>query len=847
MSVFLLTWNPEQFSTGGDGSATGLLDYHEGDEIRWSCRSKQPQFGDTVYLIRLGKEPRGIIAKGVVTQAPFNDSDWKDKDQNRSYIKFELQDLRQSCQAGLLPMLLLKAALPDQTWSSQTSGIAIKTDVSAPLADLWEAGKDNHSLVQFMRWAKAHDFNQRWYEDYQATCQLADGIRRGKPLTDADINKLWREQTNGIASAGQGIMYNEEFNNNLEFLRQLTGEIIQAPTAETYRQVFKRWKSDGTFKRFLKVVINRVFGAAAPERYTSIADGSRLKPLCQSLQSQFQLDIQLSDDWLADNQALLAAVIPLVPTEWDLYTRNILLWNLYEWLVEPVKDDSHAQSHQTDNQINEEDADYMTSADPVRTQPKNVIYYGPPGTGKTHKLQQLQAEYTHRPAVMDESLWLRDKLAPLNWMQVLVLSLLSLGKRAKVADIVSSKFFQTKASINGRTDNLAQTAWSYLQKFTIAESATVNYKGRSEPGVFDKSSDAVWLLLDDRLELVDDLVQLHAELTHGPQSADEIKRYATTTFHQSYGYEEFIEGLRAATDDEGNIHYSVEPGEFLKLCRRAEQDPSHQYAMFIDEINRGNISKIFGELISLVEIDKRAGGQHPMTIHLAYSGKPFSVPSNVDIIGTMNTADRSLALMDTALRRRFDFIEMMPDSSLFAGHDSIDIGKGKGNRLSLGMLLDRLNQRIEVLYDREHTLGHAFFYPAYQAVKNGDHAGALLALKEAFQTKVIPLLQEYFYEDWHKIRLVLGDNQKREVSGKELAELQFVQQHPIEFKMLFGNDYEPDQFGVNQHRYQLADHEHSVWDEGMAYLAIYDPDVAQRYVRDHASQPSAAQVEDVTS
>ncbi|WP_144715239.1 McrB family protein [Aeromonas veronii] len=845
MSDYLLTWNPDQFSTGGDGSTAGLLDYREGDEIRWSCRSKQPQFGDTVYLIRLGKEPRGIIAKGVVTQAPFSDSDWKDANLERSYIKFQLQELRQSCQAGLLPMLLLKAALPGQTWSSQTSGIAIKPDVTAALANLWNAGKNNHSLVQFMRWTKEHDFNQRWYEDYQATCQLAEEIRRGKPVTDSDINKLWRDKSNGIASAGQGLMYNKEFNSNVEFLRQLTVEIIKSPTLETYRQVFQRWKSDGTFERYLKVVINRVFGAASPQNYTSIADGSCLKPLYQGLQSQFQIDIKPNDDWLEDNQTLLAAVNPIIPSEWDLYTRNILLWNLYEWLVEPVKDDGHGQSHQADNQINEEDADYMTSADPVHTQPKNVIYYGPPGTGKTYRLQQLQADYTHRPAVMDESLWLRDKLAPLNWMQVLVLSLLSLGKRAKVAEIVSSKFFQTKASINGRTDNLAQTAWSYLQKFTIAESATVNYKGRSEPGVFDKSSDAVWQLLDDRLELVDDLVQLHAELTHGPQSADEIKRYATTTFHQSYGYEEFIEGLRAATDDEGNINYSVEPGEFLKLCRRAEQDPSHQYAMFIDEINRGNISKIFGELISLVEIDKRAGSQHPMTIQLAYSGKPFSVPSNVDIIGTMNTADRSLALMDTALRRRFDFIEMMPDSTLFVGHDVIDIGSG--NTLNLGKLLDRLNQRIEVLYDREHTLGHAFFYPAYQAVKNGDHAGALLALKEAFQTKVIPLLQEYFYEDWQKIRLVLGDNQKRDASGKEVAGLQFVQQQPIDFKMLFGNDYEPDQFGVNQHRYELADHKHSVWDEGMAYLAIYAPDVAQRYAPDHALQPSAAQVEDATS
>ncbi|MGL4958901.1 MAG: hypothetical protein ACRC49_07895, partial [Plesiomonas sp.] len=394
------------------------------DEIRWSCRSKQPRFGDTVYLIRLGKEPRGIIAKGVVTQAPFSASDWKNKDQNRSYIKFKLQGLRQSCQAGLLPMLLLKAALPDQTWSSQTSGIAIKPDVTATLADMWEAGKDNHSLVQFMRWTKEHDFNQQWYEDYQATCQLAEEIRRGKPVTDSDINKLWRDKSNGIASAGQGLMYNKEFNSNVEFLRKLTVQIIQSPTLETYRQVFQRWKSDGTFERYLKVVINRVFGAASPQDYTSIADGSCLKPLYQGLQNQFQIDIKPSDDWLEDNQTLLAAVTPVLPSEWDVHTRNILLWNLYEWLVEPVKDDSHDQSHQADNQINEEDADYMTSTEPVRTQPKNVIYYGPPGTGKTHQLQQLQAQYAHIPATMDESLWLRDKLAPLNWMQVLVLSLL---------------------------------------------------------------------------------------------------------------------------------------------------------------------------------------------------------------------------------------------------------------------------------------------------------------------------------------------------------------------------------------------------------------------------------------
>lgn len=147
-----------------------------------------------------------------------------------------------------------------------------------------------------------------------------------------------------------------------------------------------------------------------------------------------------------------------------------------------------------------------------------------------------------------------------------------------------------------------------------------------------------------------------------------------------------------------------------------------------------------------------------MAINLAYSKQLFSVPSNVDIIGTMNTADRSLALMDTALRRRFEFIEMMPDPALFAEYS---ITCGNDVAINLQQLLATLNARIEALYDREHTLGHAFFFPAYHAAQHGDHAQAFQALKAAFQTKILPLLQEYFYDDWSKIRLVLGDNQSR--------------------------------------------------------------------------------------
>ena len=173
--------------------------------------------------------------------------------------------------------------------------------------------------------------------------------------------------------------------------------------------------------------------------------------------------------------------------------------------------------------------------------------------------------------------------------------------------------------------------------------------------------------------------------------------------------------------------------------------------MIIDEINRGNISKIFGELITLIEPSKRAGQPEALSVMLPYSKDSFSVPSNLHIIGTMNTADRSLAMMDTALRRRFDFREMMPDYSLL---DSEEVGS-----INLGYLLRTMNERIEYLYDREHTLGHAFFMPVTELESEDER---FQMLSSVFANKVLPLLEEYFFEDWEKIRLVLGDNQKQD-------------------------------------------------------------------------------------
>ncbi|MEE1099967.1 MAG: AAA family ATPase [Agathobacter sp.] len=288
-------------------------------------------------------------------------------------------------------------------------------------------------------------------------------------------------------------------------------------------------------------------------------------------------------------------------------------------------------------------------------------------------------------------------------------------------------------------------------------------------------------------------------------------RIAFTTFHQSYGYEEFIEGIKPVLDEKSdNVGYRIEDGVFKAFCKKAEVPEEIQvvsvennkpYVFIIDEINRGNISKIFGELITLIENTKRAGMKEAASAILPYSGETFSVPDNVYILGTMNTADRSIAIMDTALRRRFQFEEMMPQPQVLReiGADRIS---QNGVELDVAKMLEVINKRIEYLYDREHTIGHAFF----TGLKDDPTVEKLARI---FRKSVIPLLQEYFYEDYSKIMLVLGDN------GKENDAHKFVLATETKANSIFKGD--TSDIDIPDFSYSIQD---AAFENIMSYIEI---------------------------
>lgn len=210
------------------------------------------------------------------------------------------------------------------------------------------------------------------------------------------------------------------------------------------------------------------------------------------------------------------------------------------------------------------------------------------------------------------------------------------------------------------------------------------------------------------------------------------------TFHASYSYEDFVEGIRPVQGSDSGLSLRLQDGVFKTICREAQANPDRPYVVLIDEINRANVAKVFGELITLLERDKR-----DLQITLPQSREAFTVPKNVYVLATMNTADRSIKLLDAAFRRRFAFLEFMPDSAVLAG--------GKVGNLALDEFLDELNARIARTEGREKQIGHSYLLDKGQPITDPDE------FARRFRQEILPLLQEYCYDEYATLARYIGN------------------------------------------------------------------------------------------
>ena len=390
--------------------------------------------------------------------------------------------------------------------------------------------------------------------------------------------------------------------------------------------------------------------------------------------------------------------------------------------------------------------------------PLNQILYGPPGTGKTYSVRQYITDIVgQNPGLKtdNEEQKINNAVKDLTWYSAIALSMYKNGKnnKYKVPNLQHQKIIKAFAATK-ESKKIKATLWFQMQSHTSESSENVNNSTKHPPYLFDKTENSEWYLTETGIKFVEENLSEQLEFLNAKNSSRKIEDfYKFITFHQSYSYEEFVEGIKPSInndEDNATISYEYNRGIFKEICQQANSDPENNYLLIIDEINRGNISKIFGELITLIESDKRVipNGERifentktqneELVVTLPYTKSKFGVPSNLYILGTMNTSDRSIASIDIALRRRFKFVEMMPKRELVA-----DFG------INFADVFENLNTKIKILLDRDHQIGHSYFIKTKYENAGSDE------LKAIWFSEILPLLNEYFYCDWEKLKLVV--------------------------------------------------------------------------------------------
>lgn len=661
--------------------------------------------------------------------------------------------------------------------------------------------------------ANNDNYGPKWGPAFRALRQKVQDERPN--FSDETLYELWYNRSNGVASIKQGGMSLNEFNEAKDKLRALSRLIATECTPANYQQVIqqlKALKEQKILKKVYWALCHRAFAVMYPEHISNIVNTNAFFRIYNYCNNRFGLDLSGEGEWFDLNLELKSALNLALGGRIDAITLNMSLWHLYTHFI-LEKDDTVVA---TDNTGDDEDEQGFEPNDLLL--PKNLILYGPPGTGKTYKtidvaVRACEPQAYARLDGKEESERRRELKKIYN----------QLMDEKRIRFITFHQSFGYEEFIEG------------LRAETTDDG---NVRYNIKPGIFKQICDdaafgnaGIQQALDKALALLQERLAEGESITLRTHNGNPFRvTYKSEAVFGIFpeqskkedlgqGYNAYLKDIRAwYQNNNAKVHNVSYVRAILAFLIRENHIPAtpeqtigtkrQNFVLIIDEINRGNISKIFGELITLIETSKRAGEAEELSVSLPYSATSFSVPNNLYLVGTMNTADRSLTALDTALRRRFEFIPMLPDTGLLAGTTI------KG--IQLEQLLETLNARIKALYDNEHTLGHAFFMPIIQAKDDEDAAFDLL--KRIMKNKILPLLEEYFYNDWQKIRLVLGDNQKEDES------LHFVSSVNSEgnFLRLFGADAEEDlqEAGMTYH---LSSESKPVWNNPLAYRQIYDP------------------------
>ncbi|MDU5086900.1 MAG: AAA family ATPase [Anaerococcus vaginalis] len=727
--AWLLTWNHANWDWAN--YKAWCKDTKLGNKFiePWACASKQPVVGDEIFLIKTGSKPRGILAHGYVAKGAY-EADHYDPEKaaagvKANHIDAEYDWIQDYDTEPLLMQDDLKIKFPDQQWSPMGSGIEIKSSVLPELKKMWLEliGKKAEDVIY---WPSLEEYDpgitkEKWME-----------LLKDPNVTNEDNLRMFK------------------------MIIELGGESTCINLSEIYGG------SDVSYNNW-----GRNFGERV-HRKTNC-------PL------------------LSDGDRHHYYAIPYVGRYIIEKDKTRYSWKLRSELEEALKemDLSHI--------------DLTSEEESVIAYDKNMILYGPPGTGKTYSAA------IYAVAICDQLAL--DIVKAMDYGEVMLRyrELLATGRVAFTTFHQSYGYEEFIEGIKPVLDDGSDIGYTIedgvFKKFCddarIPENNDIQCFGdlwiiRNRAGDSDVPFDYEDYLLKNGVIMVetnDEYDKSHCNMISKMKKGDwvvlgrgykiaalgviddeEVSEIDCEPFHWKREVNWLVTGLSATFSDIGIVggcfsNYAIAKSKykvqnFYKLIN-AENKKAKPHVFVIDEINRGNISKILGELITLIEDTKRESMDEQVAAVLPYSGESFSVPSNVYILGTMNTADRSIALMDTALRRRFQFVEMMPDADVLR-----DIGADKVDDLDVAAMLEKINERITFLYDREHTIGHAFFTKLAKAP-------TIETLKVIFEKSVIPLLQEYFYEDYQKIQLVLGDN------GKTDPSIKFILDEEVKVKNIF--------------------------------------------------------------